>query len=986
MRLELQLLFGLLIGTAVAYAATPVAMRAAVRLQFLDQPVGYKGHAKPTPYLGGSAVVAAFVFAASLVAGHLERTGPVVGGALVLWVVGTTDDRVNLSPFLRLGIEFLIAGALWAFDLGWDLGFGGGVDLVVTALWIAGVINAFNLFDNMDGAAGTMACVAAGTVAILGAVLGDTWLAVSGGALCGACLGFLPYNLSSPPRIFLGDGGSMPVGFVVASLAMIGASDAVREWQALAMAMLLVGIPLLDTCLVVISRRRRGVSVLSGGRDHLTHRTRRRLKTVRAVAVALGTAQGLLAVLALAAYRGGSVVLVIVVAAYVLAAALAIEVLDAGFSDERADTAEARRPPRISQRAVASALLGLAFGLSPFYEGGYNSSLWAPAGLVLLALLLGVAIGHLPRFSGPAAVALAALGALAAWSMFSSDWSSSPELGMVASNRMVLLAAMLGVLLLVVTDSRSALWALGGAIAGTVLVGVWTLGVMLVGNGVGLFASAGRLNAPLGYVNAQGSMYLLALLPLLSLAEWRRSPRLAGVGAGLGTLCAGLAFLSQSRGVLFAFAAALLVTFVVAPGRLRRAAVLAVVLLPVLVASHWLQNISDQGSIGNLSKWPIEIAALLIIFGSLGSGVLWWQLTRLSAGLNVGAHRHVRIAWGTALGIAATVLAIAVVVNAPRITARAQTQYHAFLDLGSGAASEQATRSRLVSGSGARYDYWRIAYEAWRQKPLIGLGAGGYSVPYFQNRRTSETIRQPHSLPLQVLSELGLVGGLLLAAWLAAIGWGVTRALRGRSEELERHLLLAATGLFVAWFVQTSADWLHLLPGLTGVALVAVAVLVRRRDPPRALLAPVVTRSWRLTPLRRVALLCAGLGVIGGLLSLSRQTLSEHYLTRAQQSLGRGAGADALALADRSLRIDGADVDGYYLRSAALGRLNRPDEARRALADALAREPRNFVTWALLGDLEARQAKPAAARRAYRRASELNPLDPGLAELALRGA
>ncbi len=410
MALGLQLLLGLLTATVLAYAATPVAMRAAVRLHFLDKPVGYKGHAKPTPYLGGSAVIAAFVLAALLVAGHVDRTGPVVGGALLLWVVGTTDDRVNLSPFLRLGIEFPVAGGLWAFGLGWDLGFGGGVDLVVTALWIAGVVNAFNLFDNMDGAAGTMACVVSGAVAILGVVLGDTWLAVSGGALCGSCLGFLPYNLSSPPRIFLGDGGSMPIGFVVAALVMIGASDAVREWQALAMALLLVGIPLLDTCLVVISRRRRGLSVLTGGRDHLTHRTRRRLTTVRAVAVALGTAQALLAVLALAAYRGGSVVLVILVAAYVLAAALAIEILDTGFSDERADTEpEVRRPRRVSQRAVAAALLGLVFGLSPFYDGGYNSSLWAPAGLVLLALVLALAVGRPPRLSRPAVAALAAL-------------------------------------------------------------------------------------------------------------------------------------------------------------------------------------------------------------------------------------------------------------------------------------------------------------------------------------------------------------------------------------------------------------------------------------------------------------------------------------------------------------------------------------------------------------------------------------------------
>jgi len=989
--LELNLLAGLLTATIVAYATTPVAMRAAVRLRFFDRPAGYKGHARPTPYLGGAAVVAAFVLVALLVAGHPDRTVPVVAGALLLWIVGTADDRVNLSPFLRLGIEFLVAGGLWAVGLGWDLGFGAAVDLAVTALWIAGVVNAFNLFDNMDGAAGTMACVVAGAVAILGVALGDTWLAVCGGALCGACLGFLPYNLSSPPRIFLGDGGSMPIGFVVASLVMIGASDAVREWQALAMALLLVGIPLLDTCLVVISRRRRGLSVLTGGRDHLTHRTRRRLTTVRAVAVALGTAQALLAVLALAAYRGGSFVLVVVVAAYVLAAALAIEVLDAGFSDERAAAEpESRRAPRFSQRALLGAVLGLLFGVSSFYDGGYESSLWVPAGLVALALLLALAIGRPARLSRPAAVALAALAALAAWSLVSTGWSLSPALGIVSSNRMIVLLAILAVLMLVVTDARSALWTLGGATAGTVVVAVWTVGVMLVGDGVELFAGP-RLNDPLGYVNAQGAVYLLGLLPLLSLAEWRHSPALAGLGAGLGTLCAGLAFLSQSRGVLLAFAVALLAMFVVAPGRPRRLAALIVIVLPIAVASRWLLNISDMGAVNNLSRWPVAVAALMLILGSLWSGATWWLANRVHANLGVGVRRQLRLGWVGVVAAGAMVLAVAAVVDSSRLVDRARTEYRAFVDLGAGTvATPEVARSRLLSGSGVRYDYWRIAYDAWRSEPAKGLGAGGYAVPYYQERRSAETIRQPHSLPLEVLAELGIVGGLLLATWLAAIGWGMVRALRRRCDAVERHLLLASTGVFIAWLVQTSVDWLHLLPGVTGMALVAVAILVRREHArPEAEPAAAVAGAdgrWRVRPARTVAVLCAGVVVIAGLLSLSRQALSEHYLARAQENLNRGAPVDALVLADRSLRIHGVAVDGHYIRSAALGELGRAGEARRALRDALRREPSNFVTWALLGDLEAREGNAQAALRAYRRASALNPLDPELARLAGRAS
>ncbi len=437
--------------------------------------------------------------------------------------------------------------------------------------------------------------------------------------------------------------------------------------------------------------------------------------------------------------------------------------------------------------------------------------------------------------------------------------------------------------------------------------------------------------------------------------------------------------------MLLGFAAAMLVVFVVAPGRLRRAAALVVVLAPVAFASPWLLNVSDQGSIDNLSSWPPHVAALMLIAGSVASGLIWWQLTRLAEDLRWDSMRQVRLAWGIALAVVAAVVSVAALANAPRITDRARTQYHAFLDLGAGPASAQATRNRLVSGSGARYDYWRIAFKGWRDRPLAGLGAGGYSLPYFQERRTSETIRQPHSIELQVLAELGLVGGLLLAALLAAVAWGLSRALRRRLDGPDRHLLVAGAGLFTAWLVQTSVDWLHLLPGLTGMALIGVAVLVRHDASSAPAVASAPRETSRMTPMRRVALACAGLAVLGGLLSLSRQALSEHYRTRAQESLSRGDAADALALADRSLRIDGGAIDAYYLRSAALGQLERPVAARRALRVALRREPENFVTWALLGDLEDRESRPVAARSAYRRASELNPRDVELGQLA-RGA
>jgi len=235
MPLEVRLLFGLALAMAIVYTATPVAIRLAAHFDFYDKPAGYKGHAAPTPYLGGAAVMTGFVVTVLALTSDLRQTLPVVGGVAALWIVGTVDDRRLVPVWQRLTVEIGLAAMLWATGLGWSLGLGPVADLLATAFWVVAVVNAFNLFDNMDGASSTMACVVAAAVAVLGLVQSDVWLVVTGAALCGACLGFLPRNLSRPSaRIFLGDGGSMPLGFAIASLVMIGASSAAAEWHAAA--------------------------------------------------------------------------------------------------------------------------------------------------------------------------------------------------------------------------------------------------------------------------------------------------------------------------------------------------------------------------------------------------------------------------------------------------------------------------------------------------------------------------------------------------------------------------------------------------------------------------------------------------------------------------------------------------------------------------------------------------------------------------------
>lgn len=289
-RLELAFLF----AGGAALLLTPAAIVIARRTGFLDRPVGYKGHLRPTPYLGGAAVVAAFLLSAGLFGRAAASFWPIVAGALALWALGTVDDRFGIGPLPRLAIEVAAGAGLFAAGVGWSVFPGEALNLALTVVFVVGVVNAYNLMDNMDGASGTVALVSAAILGMLAAARGDVALGAVSLALAGACAGFLPFNLASPSRIFLGDGGSVPIGFVVAATIMSLPGGRSLGWALIPLAVVLVGLPALDTALVIVSRRRRGAGVFTGGRDHLTHRLRARLGSARRVAMALATGQAFL--------------------------------------------------------------------------------------------------------------------------------------------------------------------------------------------------------------------------------------------------------------------------------------------------------------------------------------------------------------------------------------------------------------------------------------------------------------------------------------------------------------------------------------------------------------------------------------------------------------------------------------------------------------------------------------------------------------------
>lgn len=279
----------------------PVARQVAVRLRLTAPTSQGSWHRAPTPYLGGLALAAAALLAAAGSRGWERDALLLVVAAVAVSLVGLIDDIGTASLELRLGVE--VAAAVAAFAGGSRVDIGPGpVDLAVTVAWVVVVTNGCNLLDNVDGALGSVGAVIAAAVGVA-ALLGDQYLV--GGlalALAGACLGFLVHNWP-PATIFMGDAGSLFLGFLLAALAL-RLDTAVAPVPSAVAAVLLVAPALFDTSLVVISRRRAGRSILVGGTDHTAHRLRRASLGPRATVGVLAAATAACGAAGVAVARG----------------------------------------------------------------------------------------------------------------------------------------------------------------------------------------------------------------------------------------------------------------------------------------------------------------------------------------------------------------------------------------------------------------------------------------------------------------------------------------------------------------------------------------------------------------------------------------------------------------------------------------------------------------------------------------------------------
>jgi UDP-GlcNAc:undecaprenyl-phosphate GlcNAc-1-phosphate transferase len=265
-----------LLAFAGSLLLTPLLRRLAFRLGFVDLPTSRKIHREPIALLGGVAIYVSFA-AALLIQG--TAAGPLLGilvGAVYLMVVGIVDDARGMSPWVKLLAQ--AGAASVAVASGIHTTFLGALYLNVpfTVLWIVGITNAFNLLDNMDGLAAGVAMISASAFAVLAGRYSEIGpeqavTAMAGAALVGSCLGFLRYNLVRA-SIFMGDAGSMVLGFTLASLAALGSWRSPTVATSLLIPILVLAYPIFDTTFVTFLRLRGGRPVFQGGKDHSSHR------------------------------------------------------------------------------------------------------------------------------------------------------------------------------------------------------------------------------------------------------------------------------------------------------------------------------------------------------------------------------------------------------------------------------------------------------------------------------------------------------------------------------------------------------------------------------------------------------------------------------------------------------------------------------------------------------------------------------------------
>lgn len=627
--------------------------------------------------------------------------------------------------------------------------------------------------------------------------------------------------------------------------------------------------------------------------------------------------------------------------------------------------------PAASGRERAAALLYEGAGLLlvvplwiwwACWRGAFPTTVWAPGLLYLAAVVIVLSFVRPPATPRGARLgALVALALLAALAGLSMLWAADPGAAWVGAERAVLYALAFAV---------PVLWPPSAA-ALRLGVTIWPFAA-LIGCVVGIAGTlatpgslvTGRLASPIAYPNATAALCLMAAFPAIVLASrretfaWLRVALLTSAGA-----LAGVALLTQSRGTVIAVILTATAALVFCPGRLRLCVPMGLVAVAVLVVSSSLLDVRTTDQAGDPRGAVHEaVAALIALAAALAlAGAAYVMIDRRVEPSRELVRRASRIAGRAAIGLALGGL-VAFVVAEGSPFSWASDRWHDFKT--PDYKRVESGGNRFTGGLGSnRYDYWRASVDIAADRPLAGTGADNFGPAYLEHRRTLKAPIWAHSTWFTALSELGIPGLLLLAAFLALLALALARA--WRPAPAPQRAVLAAAGLPGFYFVvHSSGDFLQAFPALLVPAL-ALAAAATAPATPRF----PARRGWRLLP--AVAAVIVAITVVPVF-------LSEHLASRAAANAGTDPAA-ALDDLDSAVDIDPLSSGASLSQGVVALRAGRPALAEQAFAEAARRDDRGWFARLELALLAARRGDRARAIALLDEARRLNPRDPLLA-------
>ena len=279
--LTLTSLFAFILALAISFACTPAVRMLAIKIKAVDVPKDNRRmHKVPIPRMGGLAIFAGFLVSVLFFVPLGTEFRSILIGALILVALGIIDELVALEPKTKVAGQIIAAlipalsgvsihGIVNPFVPG-QYSTLGIFSIPLTVIWIVGITNAVNFIDGLDGLACGVSAIATVTMFIIAVLFGETYIALMMAALAGACLGFLPYNMN-PAKIFMGDTGSMFLGYILATVSIQGLFKfyAVISF---AVPFILLGLPIFDTGFAIVRRLLKGQSPLQADRGHVHHR------------------------------------------------------------------------------------------------------------------------------------------------------------------------------------------------------------------------------------------------------------------------------------------------------------------------------------------------------------------------------------------------------------------------------------------------------------------------------------------------------------------------------------------------------------------------------------------------------------------------------------------------------------------------------------------------------------------------------------------